>query len=839
MMRQYREVKQGLPPGTILLFRLGDFYEMFEEDAEAGARALGITLTKRHEQPMAGIPYHAAETYIGKLLQAGWKVAICDQVETPKPGKLVQRALTRILTPGTLLETNQIDPQRNHYIVAVNQIGGETTNQKLWAVAWMDLTSGEFKILEDGEEDRVLARLSALDPREIVLPENMSLDGDFERLVGNGLSKATLPEFHFDREDGRQALMDAYAVLSLEGFGVPRNHAGTGPAGALLHYAREMLRHPPENLRPIRVDRPGDALIIDPATQRNLEVFRTGGGRREGSLMHAVDRCVTPAGSRKLEEWLASPPLDAERTRGRHRIIRALVEVPSRTAKLRDHLARSRDLQRILARLQNRIRNPRELGGIRETLAELPAIRQVLDEFDQPEMEKLGERVTTFPKLSKRLEEALADELPGKLDEGGLIRDGYLEELDHFRGLARDSKTWIAELERAERERSGIKNLRIKYNNAFGYFIEVTKANLHLVPEEYVRRQTMTNAERFVTSDLKMREKEILHAEEKAIALEEECFRQLIAEVLEEAERLFLTAEALAELDLLSGWSHLAREWDYAEPEIIEAQVLEIDQGRHPVVEQQLRLETHGLAGAHAFVPNDCSLSGEERQIALITGPNMAGKSTFIRQVALIALLAQCGCWVPARSCRMGLVDRIFSRVGASDELARGNSTFMVEMNETANILHHATPRSVVILDEIGRGTSTYDGLSIAWAVIEHLHGSGRDGPLTLFATHYHELTRLSGELPRLNNYCVSVKEWNDRIVFVRQVIPGAADRSYGIQVARLAGLPESVIERARDLLYGLESGTEAPAGRPEMQQPSGKKRHHSGRPRPVQLELF
>lgn len=827
MMRQYREVKADLPAGTVLLFRLGDFYEMFDEDAETGSRILGITLTKRQDQPMAGIPYHAAETYLGKFLEAGVKVAICEQVETPKPGKLVQRALTRILTPGTLLDANQLEPRENHYLVAIERAGSELR------AAWIDLTNGTFRVAADPGGTRLPALLHSLRPREIIHPESFRENDDLARLL-EGRSASTLADYHFDPADGYQAVLDLFNLLSLDGFGIPRDHPALGTAGAILHYLREMLRHPPENLRRLRLHSLEETLVIDSATQRNLELFHSAGGGRENTLLRAIDHCATAAGSRLLEGWMAAPPLDPEIIRHRHRCIGAMVERFHDTRRIREHLARMRDWQRILARLQNRIRNPRELGGIRDTLRELPEVPDALIAFSDTPVYAFTDRIHLFPEAAELLESALADELPGKLDEGGVIKDGYNEDLDHLRELARSSKNWLANWEKAERERTGIKNLRVKFNNAFGYFIEVTKANLASVPDDYVRKQTMTNAERFTTPELKSREKEILHAEEKAVALEEELFRGLVERILSEAAEMEETAAALAELDLLAGWSHLARTEDYSEPEIVDEAVLEIEQGRHPVIEQQLRRETHGLAGAHAFVPNDCALSDRGTQIALITGPNMAGKSTYIRQVALIALLAQCGCWVPARSCRMGIVDRIFSRVGASDELARGNSTFMVEMKETANILHHCTSRSLIILDEIGRGTSTYDGLSIAWAVVEHLHGEGERGPLTLFATHYHELTRLSRSLPRLKNFCVSVKEWNEEIVFVRQVIPGAADRSYGIQVARLAGLPEPVIRRARTLLEQLEEQ----GSRPRSGTKKGKSAD-SKAPEPTQLELF
>jgi len=486
---------------------------------------------------------------------------------------------------------------------------------------------------------------------------------------------------------------------------------------------------------------------------------------------------------------------------------------PSDLAELRELLNKVRDIPRILSRLQNRLRNPRELGGVRDTLAQIPPIIACLDLLDAHlvgshggEVSKVRQRLTDLPALRELLGRALADELPNDLQDGNYIRTGYDPELDRLRDLTSGNKTWLADLERQEQERAGIKSLKVRYTSVFGYYIEITKANLHLVPTDYIRKQTTANGERYVTEALKLKEKEIFSAEEKSLARELELFGKLVSDVLTEAATLTRIADALAELDVLGGWAVLAREWDYCRPVLDENETLAITDGRHPVVEQMMRQERLGLAGSHTFVPNDTALSATDAQVLLITGPNMAGKSTYIRQVALITLMAQVGCWAPAKACRIGLVDRIFSRVGASDDLARGNSTFMVEMNETANILNNATDRSLIILDEIGRGTSTYDGLSIAWAVVEHLHRSADRGPRTLFATHYQELTQLEKHLPRLKNYSVAVKEWNDEIVFVRRVVPGAADRSYGIQVARLAGLPLSVIDRAKTILSQLES---------------------------------
>ena len=629
--------------------------------------------------------------------------------------------------------------------------------------------------------------------------------------IGDGRAISPIPDYHFDEAGGAQSVMEALGVMNLEGFGIDRNHPALGAAGALIHYATETLCAKPENLRQIKEYSSERTLLLDPATLRNLEIFKSAANTRQGSLLAAMDGTVTAPGARLLERWLCAPELDLDEIKRRQNCVGEFVTAPGLASEMQNLLKGVRDIERILSRMQNRMRNPRELGGVRDTLLALPAIATTLLEFPDSPVAAIAERIHNFDTISSTLDRSLAEELPSNIADGGTIREGFDEALDHTRSLTRDSQKWLAEFEQGEQARTGIKNLKIRYNGAFGYFIEVTKSNIALVPEEYVRKQTMKNAERYTTDLLKEREREILHAEEKALAREEILFNDLIKAILEHADALKETAAAIAEIDVFIGWSTLAREWDYCKPQLDHTDVCLIDQGRHPVVEQMMREQRLGLAGTHAFVPNDCRLSSSGKtedapQIALITGPNMAGKSTYIRQVALIVLMAQSGSWVPARACQLGVVDRIFSRVGASDELARGNSTFMVEMNETANILNNATERSLVILDEIGRGTSTYDGLSIAWAVIEHLHPTDAAGARTLFATHYHELTQLAKTLARLENYSVAVKEWNDEIVFVRQVIKGAADRSYGIQVARLAGLPSTVIGRAKTILERLEA---------------------------------
>jgi DNA mismatch repair protein MutS len=810
MLKQYWELRRQLSADTFLFFRLGDFYELFFEDAVQGARLLGLTLTQRNGHPMAGIPYHAATNYIKKILDAGRKVAICDQTEAATPGKLVKRALTRVLTPGTILEDHQLEAGRPHYLLA---LAGDRAGLH---ASWLDLTTGDFQVASDADPARLWPALHALDPREILVAESLPEGGEATLAWGEAWEAlrasrpvSRLPDFQFERAAGARLVKETLGVLNLEGFGLGDTHPALGCAGALIAYATDTLCGRPAHLKQLREYRSRAALLLDPATLRNLEVLRSVRGAREGTLLHAVDATCTAPGARLLEQWLAAPLLDLPELKRRQDCVGAFLEEPGRAAHAREGLGAVRDLARILSRLQNRLRHPRELAGIRDTLRALPEVRSALAALPAP-ADALAERIPPFTDLAALLERGLAAEPPIDPKDGGVIRDGFDGELDRLRALSSGHKTWLSDFQRAEQERTGIKNLRVCYNGAFGYYIEITKSNLANVPPDYIRRQTMTNAERFVTPELREREKQILHAEENALAREEQLFRGLVEAVLSEADALRAAAAALAEADVFQGWAKIARERDYCRPALEESDVLEIEQGRHPVVEVILRESAAGLAGSRAFVPNDTRLEASGEQIALITGPNMAGKSTYIRQVALIAILAQAGNWVPAKKCRLGLVDRVFSRIGASDELARGNSTFMVEMNETANILHHATARSLVVLDEIGRGTSTYDGLAIAWAVVERLHGAGRAGPRTLFATHYHELTLLDKTLPRLRNYAVTVKEWNDEIIFVRQVVRGAAARSYGIQVARLAGLPREVITRAQEILAALEAEGQA-----------------------------
>lgn len=807
-MRQYLEVREKLPPKTLLLFRLGDFYELFMEDAEEASRILGLTLTQRSGMPMAGIPHHAINGYLRKILDSGWKVAVCDQLEPACSGRIVRRALTRIYTPGTMLEEDHIDAKSNHYLLAFD------VNASGIHAAWLELSTGQLCMADHDNVGELLAILSALDPREVLIPENAgeawkSLNDPwleaFQMLSTRRLT-SEIPSFYFDRQNGLQLLRETLGVFSLDGHGISEKCEALGAAGALLYYATQNLCHRPQNIHGLRQVKFSDALLLDGATLRNLEIFQSIGGTREGSLLQAIDRTETAPGARLLQQYLSQPLLSLEEIRRRQECVQAFYDAPDETLAIRWHLRHTKDLLRMLGRVQNRLRNPRELGGILATLQQLPKIRQQLASIGKGELEELAAQIGDFSDLTAYLRRALGDELPNDLNDGGYIRDGFHEKLDSYRQLLFHGHRWLADWEAEEQRKTGIRNLRIKYNGAFGYFIEVTKSNLHLVPSHYVRRQTTVNAERYITEELREKEREIFEAQQNIIQLEQEIFEAVVNRVLQDGEALRHAALAMAEIDVFSGWAELARQWNYRRPRVDDGDSIHIEAGRHPVIEQMLIQTPNGLAGMRQFVPNDSHLSSSRNQISLITGPNMAGKSTYIRQVALMALLAQIGCWIPANHGQFGVVDRIFSRIGANDDISRGQSTFMVEMHETANILHYATAKSLVILDEIGRGTSTYDGLSIAWSVAEHLHGQRDSGPKTLFATHYHEMTQLESLLPRFHNFHVAVYEKDDEILFLRQLVPGAADRSYGIQVAKLAGLPASVISRAKIILRELEN---------------------------------
>ena len=783
MMKQYLEIKRQYPD-CILFFRMGDFYEMFFEDARTASRILEIALTsrekgEREKVPMCGIPYHAASPYIAKLLQHGYKVAICEQVEDPRAARgIVRREVVRVITPGMAVEEESLGDE-NNYLMALCEEEGS------YALGFLDLSTGDFKgCLLEGRE-LLEGEITKNSPREALLPAGMKAMGKYLEKLFPWMLINYLPVEYFDAQGVERFSEDSPPP--------PLQRA----AGAILRYVLETQKVEPAHIRPLEVYRTEQYLILDETTQRNLELFSPlRGSGRKGSLLGVLDRTVTAMGRRRLRQWLAYPLRDLVEIGRRLEAVASLKETPLERDTLREILEGVSDIERLNARLALGRANPRELVALKESLERVPEIRERLLSFGSDLLQEIAQGLDPLEEVVQKIRERIVDDPPATVTEGGIIQDGYHQELDELRSISREGKGWIAKLEAEERRRTGIPSLKVGYNQVFGYYIEVTRPNLPLVPEDYVRKQTLKGAERFITPKLKEYERKVLGAEERIKALEYELFLRLREELMAYCPRIQGLARRLSELDVLISLAQVAEENRYVRPSLTEEDRIEIKEGRHPVIEQMDLPEP--------FVPNDALLDQQNR-ILIITGPNMAGKSTYIRQVALIVIMAQMGSFVPAKEAEVGLVDRIFTRVGASDNIARGESTFMVEMKETAAILQGATPRSLVILDEIGRGTSTFDGLSIAWAVAEYLHDV--KGPKVLFATHYHELTELASRLPGVKNYHIAVREWKGEVVFLRQLLPGGMSRSYGIQVARLAGLPQEVIGRAKEVLSELEKG--------------------------------
>ncbi|GAB4269593.1 MAG: DNA mismatch repair protein MutS [Deferrisomatales bacterium] len=803
MMRQYLEIKQE-HPDCILLFRLGDFYEMFFEDAEIASRVLEITLTSREKGddavPMCGVPWHSARGYIARLVEGGHKVAICDQVEDARQAKgLVRREVVQVITPGLVTDTEMIDAKMPQYLLAL------VAGKRSVGFAYADVTTGEFQVGEVPGWGALADELARLEPREVLAPEEPG-DPIPDGTLPRGTPVTPVPGQWFRPARAREVLQARLGGADLAGFGVEDLTEGIRAAGAVVAYVEKHNRGGLENLRRLGRHARAGALALDESSKRNLELFATlSGGRGEGTLLHLMDRTRTAMGGRRLREWMAYPLLDAGRIEARLEAVGELVRRGETRRGLRDGLRQVHDVARLAGKVAMGTANARDLVALRRSLQALPALGVRLADAEAPLLGELRDRLDPLPEVAARLEQALTDDPPAVLTEGGIIRDGFDPEIDELRAIQRDGRGWIARLQASERERTGIGSLKIGFNKVFGYYIEVTRANLAAVPPEYERRQTLANAERFVTPELKEMEAKVLGAEDRARSREYERFVALREEVAAYVDRLHETARVLAVVDVLAALAELAVERGYVRPHVHAGYELDIRGGRHPVVEATLTGER--------FVPNDVGFD-DGRRLLIITGPNMAGKSTILRQTALIVLMAQMGSFVPAEKATVGLVDRIFTRVGASDDLARGRSTFMVEMIETGNILHNATGRSLVILDEIGRGTSTFDGLSIAWAVAEYIH---RVGARTLFATHYHELTDLARTLKGVVNYNVAVKEWDDQVIFLRRLLEGGTSRSYGIQVARLAGLPEEVTGRAREILANLEAGELDETGLPRL----------------------
>ncbi len=803
MMRQYLETKRA-HQDKILFFRLGDFYEMFFEDAKTAAKALNLTLTSRgtHEDgrvPMAGIPYHAADNYIARLLKAGHSIAICDQTEDPALAKgLVKREVTRVVTPGTVLSSSMLDDRANNYLVSLSQSADAI------GLAIVDVSTGEFKTCQAKGEGRFSAlhdELAKFNPSELLLPQGFPTAGDHAVLLSAApnAKRTRLEDWKFSLEEATREIQEHFHVKTLEGFGLSGQPLAARAAGALLSYLRETTHSVLSHLVSLSAHSLGDGMVLDASTQRNLEILKSmRDGSLDGTLLWVLDETRTAMGARLLRQTLVSPLTSVSEIRRRQDAVEEMLAERDRHDRIREKLGEISDLERLSGRVGCSTANGRDLAALRATLRVLPDAHQTVSGFKAALLKERCGAWDNLADLLGSLEKALADEPPLALKEGGLIREGFSESLDILKRGAKEGKDWIAALEEKERKRTGVSSLKVRYTSVFGYYIEVSKANLDKIPKDYHRKQTLVNAERFVTPELKEMEGKVLGAQEKADRLEYELFDALRGEVAKELPRLQRMARILAELDVLSAFAQAAAKGRYTRPEVDDSLHLVVEDGRHPVLDR--------LMPSDQFVPNDAHLAEDETRIIVLTGPNMAGKSTYIRQVALLALMAQVGSFVPAKRMQLGVVDRIFSRVGASDALTQGQSTFMVEMVETANILNHATERSLLILDEVGRGTSTFDGMSIAWAVVEHL--SKKIQARTLFATHYHELTQLAAEFPNVKNFNIAVREWNDQILFLRKIVPGGTDRSYGIQVARLAGVPRTVVERAKRILAGLETGT-------------------------------
>jgi len=848
MMAQYRRIKSEIPKDALLLFRLGDFYEMFFEDAQIGAQLLNVALTKRGVIPMCGIPHHAFNGYVARILRAGKKVAVCDQMEEARPGQLVKREVTQILSPGTHFDERLLAAERNNFLAAV------CANGKTFGLATVDLTTGDFKTTELESNAALLTELERLRPAELIYPAEAQSLRDLVQplpLIVNGHD-----DWVFAPETAVFTLRDHFKVAALDGFGLKDRPAAIGAAGAALHYLAQHLRRDVTHLTRLTTYERSDYLVLDGTTLRNLEILEPlhRDAPKNTSLYGALHRTVTPMGARRLRDWLTQPLAAVEPIRRRQDAVLSWIENATALEQFRAQLAEVRDLERTLSRLSVGSGNARDLLMLRLALEQIPTLREriravveapsrndaeelpALHDAIHPEprganlLAELSAQLTELPELAALIASAIVDEPPLAVKEGGLIRDNFDAALDELRNATRGGKDWIAKLQQDEIERTGIASLKVRFNSVFGYYIEVTRANLDKVPPHYIRKQTIANGERFITPELKEMEGKILGAEERSVKLEYALFLRVREAVLAHLRDIQQTADALAQIDVLTAFAEMARLYDCCRPHVGAEGVIQIRDGRHPVLDQALIEER--------FVPNDTELDAVTQQIALITGPNMAGKSTYIRQVALLALLAHTGAFVPAASARIDLLDRIFTRIGASDDLARGQSTFMVEMSETANILNNATARSLVILDEIGRGTSTFDGLSLAWSIVEHLHNAV--GAKTLFATHYHELTELSGRLPRVRNFHVAVREWNDQIVFLRKIVAGGTDKSYGIQVARLAGVPKEVVERAKVILRNLEESELTPDGnvRHAGRQRAEREKLQQLEP-PPQLDLF
>ncbi|CBK80544.1 DNA mismatch repair protein MutS [Coprococcus catus GD/7] len=799
MMQQYMAIKEQYKD-CILFYRLGDFYEMFYDDALTASRELEITLTGKNcgqeeRAPMCGVPYHAVDVYLNKLVAKGYKVAICEQAEDPKQAKgIVKREVIRIVTPGTNLSQQALDEGRNNYLMCLvydnNQFG----------LAITDISTGDFYTTEVATLKELYDEIHRFSPSEIICNDSFYMSGasldDFKDRLH--VSVSTLDTWYMDEAVSVQKIKEHFKVASLDGLGLTDFPSGTLAVGALLLYLYETQKNTLDNLTKITPYRSGGYMIIDSATNRNLELIETlREKQKKGSLLWVLDKTKTAMGARLMRNWIEQPLIEKKKITARQDAVEELYNDMITREEIREYLNAVYDLERLVTRISYRTANPRDLIAFKTSLGMIPPVKQLLSQAKSAELKEIDERMDCLEDIYDLIEKSIQDEPPIMIREGGMIKEGYNEDVDKFRLSRTEGKTWLAELEAREKEKTGIKNLRVRYNKVFGYYLEVTNSYKELVPEDWTRKQTLANAERYITPELKELEDMILGAEDKLAALEYDLYCEVRDSIGEQVVRIQETAKAIAHLDVLASLACVAQSNDYVRPSINTKGVIDIQGGRHPVVEK--------MNNNQMFIDNDTYLDNKNHRISIITGPNMAGKSTYMRQSALIVLMAQIGSFVPAKSANIGIVDRIFTRVGASDDLASGQSTFMVEMTEVANILRNATSRSLLILDEIGRGTSTFDGLSIAWAVVEHISNPKLLGAKTLFATHYHELTELEGKLDSVNNYCIAVREQGDDIIFLRKIIRGGADKSYGIQVARLAGVPDSVIDRAKEIASWLE----------------------------------
>jgi len=830
MLEQYRRAKRD-HPDSIVMFRLGDFYEMFYEDAHVASRILDIALTSRgrgteHEAPMCGVPHHAADGYIARLVKAGHRVALCDQVEEASQAKgLVKREVVRVISPGTVTDPGALDARANLYLAALCLSGGQV------GAAYADLSTGDFRVAEAprARAREVLAlQFASFRPREVLLPEGEELEACIPTPAegGNVPAVSRVPGWTFGDEAAEQTLKGHFQTASLAGLGCGDLSVGVRAAGALLRHLKETQRSRLDHVTSLRPFHPSDHLILDHTTLRTLEVIASlRDGTRESTLLDVLDRTLTPMGARLLRSWLLTPPADRVRIEERLDAVEEMASRPAEKEELRAAVSGIRDVERILGRLAVGRAHARDLVSLRDSLAALPCLSRAQGRFTAPLLRPASGGDDDLADLESLIRTAIADEPSLDLHEGGIVRDGFSPELDGLRAVSRDGRSTIAGIETREKARTGIASLKVRHNRVFGYYLEVSRPNLPLVPADYERRQTLVGAERFVTQELKTYEEKVLTAQERIGALEFEIFGDVCARLAAASGRIRAAAERVARLDALASFAEVAASQGYTRPRMRDGGPLRIREGRHPVVE---------AVSSERFVPNDLEVGGAGARILIITGPNMGGKSTYLRQAALITLMAHAGSFVPAAEAEIPVVDRIFSRVGASDNLASGQSTFMVEMTETANILNNATSSSLVLLDEVGRGTATFDGLSLAWSIVEHLHDGPAPAPMTLFATHYHELTDLSVTLGGVRNLTVAVKETPEGVVFLRRVVEGASDRSYGIQVAKLAGLPRQVIERAREILANLESDEVGRDGMPRL-----ARHRDAARERRRQLSLF